>query len=225
LLASKAPTEQKSPLKLLAEKVKGFELFQYHGFVTHSVCAYRPPIPGHFYAIGVDTAEGKIRESKNDLSALVAKELPDFSVACVLDCDTNEQVFVYASLESPLAFAEKVHAIHRAYNEGVLVVEINGPGLAVHLKLEDMKVSNFYTREVQDKTDRTWTRKKGFRTTVQERFNLIEDLRQSLHEEDGVIVLDRSTWNEMRAFQYATSGKAEANQGSKDDRVFGARGS
>lgn len=181
---------------------------------------YREFDPDHSYAIGVDVSEGKIRDVSNDLAAITSASTPDYSVAVVLDCDANETAAVYATLEPPREFAEKIMLLYRLYKKPVTVVEANGPGLAVIMKLEELGLDNFYMREVFDKVNQIWSHHKGFRTTQTTRATLISNLQESLRDEDGVTIFDRDVWDELRSFVFTQRGREEAAPGCKDDRVF-----
>jgi len=103
----------------------------------------------------------------------------------------------------------------------LVIVEANGPGIAVIQKLEENGIRNQYTRRVFDKIDRTWVKRKGWKTTNTTRDILIEDTRVSLMDPEGLCILDRETIKECMTFRYNPKGKAEHSAGKKDDRVFG----
>ena len=178
------------------------------------------PEEGRSYTIGVDVAEGIIREARNDLAVLSVAQLPDFSVAFVLCNETNEQVATLRCLEDTVKFSKRTMALYLMYFEPVLVVEANGPGIAVLNALEMLGARHFYYRFVPDKTTNMFAKKKGFRTTQNTRELLIKDAIESITDEDGIRVVGKNALTEMKSFVRNRNGKAEAAPGAKDDEVF-----
>jgi len=169
--------------------------------------------------MGVDVAEGKIRDAGHDLASILVKQLPDFSAISILNCRSLNQAGAYASLEPPAVFARKVLVLAIAY-KALAVIEANGPGLAVIQAMENYRYRHLYTRSVFDRTNKTWTNHKGFKTTSLSRDILIRLFQDAMGDEGGMWIKDGRTLEEMRAFRYNKFGKAEAPSGCKDDLVF-----
>jgi hypothetical protein len=84
---------------------------------------FRLPQPGHWYALGVDPAEG------NPTS--------DESAICVLDVDSGEQVAVLAGRLQPASLADSAAKLAAWYNGATIMVERNNHGHSVLLWLAE----------------------------------------------------------------------------------------
>ncbi len=111
----------------------GFNYFEDEQFEIKQVTAssvgvtgvFQPPVPGHFYAIGVDVAKGIGGDG-------------DYSVIEVIDCMTQEQVYEFRSNEmSEHQLPYKIYEVWKEY-QGVVGVEINNLGSGVMAVLRKM---------------------------------------------------------------------------------------
>lgn len=183
-----------------------------------AVVVYKRPQPNKRYVIGVDVAEGKdITDSGDD---------PDFSVGCVLDADTGEQVCKIRGRIEPGPFGEYVAALGRWYNWSFIVPEANGPGIALieELSRQSYPMALLYRRRPQPDeqfTADSGTRLQyiGYRQTTVTRPQLISKLDMAIREM-AVIVVDPNTAEELKSFVWKPNGKCEAQDGNHDDEVF-----
>jgi hypothetical protein len=166
---------------------------------------FAEPEAGHFYIVGVDCAEGLIH---GDLNAI-----------CVIDGLTGEQVAEYASRVEAFTFAEHVNIVARYYQAAEVIVERNGIGAAVLLKLRHI---NPQLRLYRDQTVRrrfTIHSVYGWQTTVKTKPLLINALQEGLHfgrlRPNSKDVLD-----EMVHYQRDEDGSTHAAPGHTDDRLM-----
>ena len=176
---------------------------------------YQMPVKGRRYAIGADASQGK------DPGALAKSNSdPDYSVACVLDCDTGMQVAQFRARMTPLQFGYMAFNLGRFYNWAYLVPERNSMGLGLverlleleypHLHMEERKPGDFTTTDPH---------RVGWETTKATKPVLLQAIEDAL-ETGEVQVFDAVTAAELRAFQLQPDGKAEAAKGSHDDCVI-----
>jgi hypothetical protein len=186
-----------------------------------AVVLYKKPQPNKRYSIGIDVSEGI---DIND--GVLGHEDPDYSVACVLDADTGEQVAKIRARMEPGPFGEYVAALGRWYNWAFLVPEANGPGIAL---IEELLRQNYppaliYKRRPGPEErfidrDTASTQTLGFRTSTVTRPQLLSKLDMAIRE-FSVIVCDPITLDELRTFVIKANGKAEGQDGQHDDEVF-----
>jgi len=153
---------------------------------------------------------------------LQGKHTPDLSTICVLNCTTLHQALAYSSLELPDVFAKKVYGVCQLYKNHILAIEANMVGIAVINQCESLGERKFYNRRVYDKTNRTYSNMKGFKTTSSSREQIINQFRISLQEENGVVLNDSETISQFLTMKYNNNGKPEASPGCYDDEAFAA---
>jgi len=164
---------------------------------------YQEPEDRHQYIVSVDTAHGV--------------EEGDFSCIQVLDRTERVQVAEYYARTPPDVVAAQACYIADVYNEGLIVPEIDGPGLAVVKELLDSGYNNIYVRSINSVN---WTQRYGFRTQAKgERGAMIAALGQAIR-------LDTHTFNstrllsECKVFIETSRGRYEAMPGEHDDAVM-----
>ena len=161
---------------------------------------YQNPVPGAFYILGVDSAEG-------------AKL--DFSVIHVLrfhSATDIRQVAVYRSNEiHPNVFAQIVVEISRMYNEAYLMIENNAVGAVV---------CNVIWNTIEyDKIVNTEKRGLGFKTTHKSK--VAGNMLLKRYMEAGWLTLyDKSTKRELSVFENAGENIWKASSGNHDDTVM-----
>lgn len=180
---------------------------------------YKMPDPQgrETYVIGSDTATGKDILDGKSLSAN-----PDWSVSCVLNANTGEQVAKFrARIEEP-AFGEMNDALGRFYNLAYIVPESNsyGRGMIAELVRRGYPTSLIYQEE-RETYDRNTTslNKLGFLTTEVTRPQLISTLDQAIREY-SIQIRDANTLSECMTFMISPRGRAEGQQDCHDDEVF-----
>ena len=182
-----------------------------------AVTIYRRPEPHAEYVIGADPSEG------HDVkSGAPGNQDPDYSVACVLDARTGEQVAKLRDRIQPAAFGEALYALGSFYNWAYLVPEAKGAGLGTIEKLLDMSypLEKLHKRRADaDVGGSTLLQYYGFETTNTNRPQLISALDDALREQ-SVILRDANTVQECRTFIIKANGKAEHASECHDDEVL-----
>lgn len=180
--------------------------------------AYKRPSDNRRYVIGVDVAEG--------IDATETGEDPDYSVACVLDADTGEQVAKLRGRIEPGPFGEYVACLGRYYNWAYIVPEANGPGLAFMEALlgADYPPALIYRRRPQPDeqysgTSGTKLQLLGWKQSVVTRPQLLSKLDMAIRD-FSLLIVDPNTLDECKNFVWKSNGKCEAQEGSHDDEVF-----
>ena len=184
-----------------------------------ALTVYRKPQQGHYYTIGGDTSEGKdINEGKGNLD-------PDYSVACVLDADTGEQVAKLRERIEPAEFGRCLTVLGTWYNHAFLVVEVDGIGLSTmdEILRQGYPSEMIYHRRVQadDLTRRARGRvqRVGWKTSTVTRPQMISRLDSAIREM-SIWIRDPHTKQECCTFVIKPSGKVEGQTSCHDDEVF-----
>jgi len=164
------------------------------------------PDPTHEYLVTIDSAHGV--------------EDGDFSCIQVLDRTTREQVAEYYARQPPDITARQAALAGRAYNNALLVPEIDGPGLAVVRELLDMYRGDGYTNLYVRSTSGNWTQRFGFRTQSQgQREAAIAALGKAIRLRSWTFNSLR-LMGECKTFIENMRGRAEAMPGAHDDAVM-----
>lgn len=167
---------------------------------------WKEPIPGHQYAIGVDTSEGH--------------KGGDYTCAQVIDMDDLEQVALVHGLLQPYEFSRLLNVIGRWYNTAIVNIECKSTGWAVQDYM--MRVLNYPRfhpwKGKSDHYQTTPSRLWGWDTNVYSRPLLIEAGRRALNKA-LLKVRDSATLDEIKLFSRQDNGKYEAETGH-DDRVL-----
>jgi len=177
---------------------------------------WKRPDPTREYVIGVDGSYGRTEG--------------DWMVAQVLDMHSWEQVACIRMRETEQEiFAEVIAATGVWYREALVVVEVNGPGLAVQKAMErdPLSYGNFYARTVPDSASGRPTNAYGWWTSDKSRRWMVAELVKAVRgipQGEGVGINDPETVAEMRGWIYkrAPSGKvkeAPASPKGFDDRI------
>jgi len=171
---------------------------------------YLDPIEGREYRIGCDVAEG-IEVNDRDT---------DWSVACVFDGLTFEQVAQLRTKTDPDQLAWKLVTLAQYYNEALIVVERNNHGLVTLRSLLDKHhYTNLYNEMRLDERGQKRTKRVGFLTTLKTRPQLVDTIRELLREEE-ITLKSRVLVDELMTFVTLPNGKEAANTGAHDDCVF-----
>lgn len=187
-----------------------------------ALVVYKKPAPGKQYVIGIDVAEGI------DASESLGASDPDYTVACVVDQSTGEQVAKLRGRIEPGAAAEYVELLARWYNWAYLVPESNGPGIAFLegiLRLGYPPALIYHRRPAPDEQfddgDHTELSRIGWKTSQVTRVQLLSKLDLAIRE-FSIIITDPITLQEHLFFVTKANGRAEAQDGQHDDEVFAA---
>lgn len=176
----------------------------------HGLRIWEKPKQTHSYAIGADVSEG-INQ--------------DASCAQVVDCTTGLLVANYHSSSVDADnYAAELYKLALFYNNAYICPEVNNQGHVVisHLsgQLGGLAYNRIYKREGFDEFLRKKTKVLGFKTTVQTKWRLIENLKSALRDGD-FLIYDRQTILELNNFiRDEKSGKMGAQGSAQDDRVM-----
>lgn len=182
------------------------------------------PVSGQEYVLGADVAEGKAR----DVSMQAKKKLykysdsrPDYSAIVVLEVVTGLHVASWHGYLSPDEFAVAVAAVGFYYNKAHVVVELNGPGLAVLTRLqEQIRYDNLYRQRYFNTYDRDpYAPQFGWQTNRMNRKILITHIHSALNS-GSLFTRDAALVDELRTLEYDDQGTERARGKHKDDRVF-----
>lgn len=178
------------------------------------------------YVIGADVAEGKQRDVshlKKGKSYSYASDRPDYSAAVVLEMKTGMHVATWHGYLSPDEFSLVLASLGMYYNDAFMVVELNGPGLAVVTRLtESMRYENMYRARLlnvytmQDPSAQPI----GWQTNKFNRHILIDHISEAINH-GNLFTRDRALISEIRTMEIdPATGTPRARGKNKDDRVF-----
>ena len=167
---------------------------------------WKEPQEAHSYIVSIDSAHGV--------------EDGDFSCIQILDRTTREQVAEYYARVPPDVVAKQAAIAGRAYNNAMVVPEVDGPGLAVVKELLDLNDGNGYTNLYVRSYQGNWSQRFGFRTgSTGKRDAAIASLAKAIR-------LDSWTFNSLRFLKECQTfienqrGRYEAMTSEHDDAVM-----
>lgn len=168
-----------------------------------------------YYLVSADVAEGESANTEGD---------PDYSVAHVYDLETWEQVAVYKGRCETTSFALDLAVLGEMYNFAELIVERNGPGLAVIKSLVETDIAYpnvFGVAQGEDgvkhgMTTTPTSKKTGIKILA----SIIVDMKDGF---EGFRWNDPETLDEMFYFVVKPNGRANAEAGHHDDHCTCAR--
>ena len=130
---------------------------------------WETPQVGVKYVIGADVAEGL--------------DHGDYSVAFVINTKTGRVVAKWRGHVDPDTYGSEVLAdLGRWYNRALVGVEVNNHGYTTCVALKRANYGNQYHRTKYDEWTKVTTRKLGWRTDVQSKKLMIDELRRCLRE-------------------------------------------
>lgn len=189
------------------------------------ISIWDPPLVGRRYAIGADVSEGKVRDRvivRRRIDTM--RDRPDMSAACVVEVESGEHVATWHGWDNPLAYAQALYALGMEYNQALLVVELNGPGVAVveHL-VRVLGYPNMYISKLLARSDMHQNSdvvEYGWRTTQSSKADLIMRIQEALSTKT-LRTRDRRLVKELRTMQYDDMGNPRAKGSDRDDLVMG----
>lgn len=177
----------------------------FHRLARGPFTIYRPPEENHEYVVGIDVAAGV--------------EGGDYSCAQVFDRQREEQVAVWHSHLTPIAFARACIGIGRLYNTAWVAPELSGGwGYSVVEEFKSVQYPRLYIWVRIDKVRNTSTNYYGWDTSPRTRPLLVNGFANALIEK-SILLVDPETILECMEFQYIDGRRAEGRK--HDDRVFG----
>lgn len=178
-------------------------------FVDHPegyLRVWKEPHPDHRYVIGADVAEGL--------------EKGDYSAAEVIDRDEWCQVAEWHGHMDPDLFGDELWKLARWYNHAWLGIEANNHGLTTNKRVEARGYRRLYRRQILDTVTKKTTDRLGWLTTAQSRPFMLDELAENVREL-WLVIHSQGLVGEMMTFVRNEKGRAEAQEGCFDDRVFG----
>lgn len=150
----------------------------------------------------------------------------DYSAFHVINADSHEVVAEYKGKIKVDKFAQLLIHVAQLYGSALIVVENNSFGLAVLMKLIELKYPNIYWEEkgthsysegfVDFENDDNIV--PGFTTSMSSRILMMDLLEESLRL-DKIIIYSKRMVDELRNFIYE-NGKPKARKGTNDDLVM-----
>ena len=175
---------------------------------------WKRPVQSHVYSLGADPSQGI------DVGEELGTSDPDYSVGCMLDADTGEQVAVLRERLTPSAFGEYLCSLGEWYNWAFIVPEAVDPSLVQEILRLQYPIRSVYLRNrAADDRRPPLLQHVGFKTDTVFRPQLISGLERALLD-GSVIVRDPITQQELHTFVYRSSGRVEHQPGCHDDCVF-----
>lgn len=194
---------------------------EFHERSDGELLIFEAPTATGVYAIGADVAEGL--------------EHGDYSCAHVVDPQTNAVCAVWHGHVDPDQYSVVLARLGYFYNAALIGVEINNHGLTTGVGLQKMRYPRLYYRTSVDQKTNKPTRKLGWRTQVNTKPYIIDQLAQAVrgHREPaendlgeiemkwhgGLAVRDAMTISEMKLFVTEPDGK-KMHGSPYDDRVM-----
>jgi hypothetical protein len=171
------------------------------------------PEPGHQYAMGIDSMEGKVSDSKN------ARSDPDYHGVVIYDRNDNEVVAIYHGRGDQQPLGEQCLQAAKYYNNAYVAVEIPC-GLVVLNVFKRDNYPNLFRRQIHDERQNSdETEDLGWRTTPQTRPVMVQTLLGFLRDSEPHIH-SMSIIHEMRTFVWDKNGKPVHLPGEHDDLLF-----
>lgn len=165
---------------------------------------FEHPIPGKYYAIGADVAEGKADG--------------DYSVGIVGSEDFKLNCMWYGHIDPDL-FGVELAKLARYYNDAYLGVENNNHGLATLKAIQKEDYWNLYFAKSYDRITDKITQKLGWNTNSKTKPLMIDKLKEFVREM-YIDIPSRLIINELLSYMICDDGSTNAQQGSHDDTVM-----
>ena len=179
---------------------------------------YNMPEDDEIYAVGIDTAEGKVRNVAAGPVDTSGRD-PDFNAMSVQRVSDGLEVATYRSNYAYPILLRDVRAILTLYTTSqppLAVPETIGAGYALAESLRDLGYPHIWLERVWLRLEQTYEERLGWRTNAQNRNILIKSLQQEL--DDGTCgVQCRRTAIDMSSMARSKLGKHEAPPGAHDD--------
>lgn len=165
---------------------------------------YKEPVPGEFYSIGADVAEGL--------------EKGDYSTATVLDsnCDI---VAKWRGHIDPDLFGEELVKLSIYYNEAYLGIESNNHGLTTIKAVQRKEYYNLFFTKIYDKLNDSVSQKVGWSTNSKTKPLCINKLAEFIRDK-LIGIPDLETINECLTYVIDDKGGTNAQEGCFDDTVM-----
>ncbi len=179
-------------------------------FDKGALWVWKEPIDSHEYILSNDTAEGQGDKADN-------------SCFQILDIATLEQVAeFYSNSVPPHILGQIINEVALYYNTALVVVETNGPGVAVISQLQhDLFYENiYYESSIAGKSGRSKQEKAGITVNRINRPIFLERLQHRLM--NGSVRINSNRFvRELHTFIFnPVTKRAESLRGHHDDSIF-----
>lgn len=161
---------------------------------SERLTVWHGPEKGGEYVIGADIAEGV--------------ETGDYSCAKVVHKQTRRVVAQWHGHIDADHFGELLVDIAQAYNNAIIVPEINNMGITTLTAIKRRGYYYVYSREVWDELAKEMTKKLGWRTTRSNKLDMLSRLIAA-HRDDAVTEYDVDTLQEMALLTRESDGDVE----------------
>ena len=184
---------------------------------------WKEPAPNREYVVGVDTAEGKVRDRPAfaRASLLYRDAKPDFSAAVVIERETGRHCATWHGDIEVTEWSYVVAAIGYFYNTAWLVPEVNSSGNeVVNTLAKRVHYPNLYRNLKPHVTEGDdLTPKWGWFTNDWNRNRLFARGAEILRA-DPHFTRDKDLVDEIRTIEIDENGRARAKHPNKDDIVM-----
>lgn len=165
---------------------------------------WKYPVPGAFYVIGGDVAEGLAHG--------------DYSCGVVMDENLDIVAMWHGHIDADL-FGQELVKLARYYNDAYLGVEINNHGLTTISAIKNMEYWNIFFQKSYDKIADKVTQSVGWKTTTKTKPLMIDKLAEYVREKWLGIYSDLVI-GEMYTYIIEDNGATNAQVGCHDDTVM-----
>lgn len=183
---------------------------------------WEDPQPGRSYTMGLDVAEGKVRDRASITKLDQMRAERDFSAGYVLDDVTGDIVVAYHGNVNPHQLAEDILPIALWFNQALLAIEVSGGfGRGTQSALQSWGYRNFYVpiRRELLRPDFGEEPQPGFLTSGKTRPVMIQLMHQALAE-TTVGFRDLDLLKELATMEVDDAGKLRGVGRNKDDRAM-----
>ncbi|MEO2054736.1 MAG: hypothetical protein ABGX83_05495 [Nitrospira sp.] len=174
---------------------------------------WQEPKPARAYIIGADVAEGILVGGSD------GKDKYDFSCADVVDHLTGDQVAQWHGKIDPRTFGRILFYLAIRYNYAWIGPERNNHGISTVGELSELGYKKLYLEMIPEPPNKPRQRF-GWLTSKKTKPLIIDNLLDSLSDENGHGLICKETMAEMLTFKHKDDGKMMAEEGMHDDRVM-----
>lgn len=175
---------------------------------------WKEPESTKAYDIGVDVASGVGKDDDIDDS------YRDYSVACVIERGSNEQVAELVSRElDAFELSETLYWLGKYYQTAQLAVEVNGIGSATNAHLGKLGYDGLYLWRYRNELAPRYTNKTGWETNPRTKPWLVGFAQHEVIN-SRVVIRSEALYREMETFIMKGPREWGAVAKHKDDRVM-----
>jgi hypothetical protein len=169
------------------------------------ISIWEEPIPGRYYCIGFDVAEGLAHG--------------DYSAGVVVDSTSLDIVAKWHGHIDPDLLGEEAVKLAKYYNEAYLGVENNNHGLTTLKAIQRLEYWNIFFTKTYDKIADKITKKMGWTTSTRTKPLAIDKLAEYVRE-CYLGIYDEVLITELSTYVIDDRGATNAQEGSYDDLVM-----